>query len=220
MSFDINTKAHIELTAKLGSLHRSALPVAVRGTLNSAAFETKKHIPEIASRKFITRNKSFFRAFSTVSRAGGFDINTMKAMVGIDSSKGSKVAEGLEKQETGGSIESRKLIAHDKARVSGSNSKRVQAKHRFKNINIADSRKKQKISTNYLLIRKGSKGTVFEIKSTGKKRKMIPIYSYRNTRISRVKSTPFMAPASMMAANKMAQFYLIEAEKQFKRVLR
>lgn len=219
-SFDINTKAHIELTAKLGKLHRSALPVAVRGTLNDLAFETKKNIPETASRKFTTRNPSFFRAFSSVDRARGFDINSMTATVGINPSKGSKVAEGLEKQETGGAIQGRKLIPHDKGRVSGSHSKRLRRKHRFGNIKIGDSRKKGQGSINYLLIKKGSKGTVFEIKGTGRRRKLTPVYSYRSSKTSRVQSSPFMKPASIMAMKKINTFYRIQAERQFKRLLK
>ena len=219
MAFDINTKAAIELTVKLGKLHRSALPVAVRGTLNNAAFETKKYIPITASRKFITRNKSFFRAFSQVNMARGFDINSMKAEAGINAAKGSKVAEGLEKQETGGSIQGRKLIPHNKGRISSSIKKRVRKKHHFKNIKITDARKKGKGSINYLLIKKGGKGTVFEVRKVGKKQKLTPVYSYRNTKISRVTPSPFMKPASLIAAKKMPVFYKKQAERQFKRLL-
>lgn len=221
MEFDINTKAVIDLTAKLGALHRSALPVAVRGTLNDAAFATKKNIPIIASRKFTTRNRSFFRAFSSVNKAGGFNINNMKSEAGINAAKGSKVAEGLEKQETGGTINSRKLIPHKRGRVSSSQSKRVRAKNKFSSIGkIAVAGKKNQPKTNYLLIKKGSKGTVFEIKKTGKKRKLTPIYTYRNTRKSRVAPSPFMKPSAFLAARKIPEFYVKQAERQIKRLLK
>lgn len=220
MCFNINTKDHIKLTVKLGKLHRSALPVAIRSTLNDVAFETKKWIPKTASRKFITRNKSFFRSFSSVNRARGFNINTMSSQVGINPSKGSRVADGLEKQETGGSINSRKLIPHDKGRVSSSHQKRVKRKNRFQNIKIHDTRKKGRGKVNYLLIKKGGKGTVFEIKKAGKKQRLTPIYSYRNTKKSRVKASPFMRPASLIAQKKLPLFYIRNAEKQFKRLLK
>lgn len=219
MSFDINTSAAIDLTVKLGRLHKSALPVAVRGTLNNAAFETKSLLPKTASRKFVTRNKFFFRAFSSVQTARGFDINSMSSTVGINPAKGSKVAEGLEKQETGGNIQGRKLIPHDKGRVSGSHSKRLRAKNRFGKINITDVRRKKGKSTNYLLIKKGGKGTVFEVKGTGKRRKLVPVYSYRNTKVSRVKASPFMKPASLIALKQIPAFYKKQAERQFKRAL-
>jgi len=220
MGFDINTSAHIKLTVALGKLHRSALPVAVRGTLNDAAFETKQNIPKTASRKFITRNKSFFRAFSSVEKARGFDINSMSSVVGINPAKGEKVADGLEKQETGGGIKGRKLIPHDKGRISGSHSKKLRTKNRFNKINIVDVRKKKGKRGNYLLIKKGGKGTVFEIKSTGKRQKLVPVYSYRSTKISKVKPSAFMKPASIMATRKMPQFYVSQAERQIKRLLK
>lgn len=220
MAFDINTKSTIELTVKLGKLHRSALPVAIRGTLNNAAFETKKWIPITASRKFTTRNRSFFRAFSSVQQARGFNIGGMIAVVGINPLKGSKVAEGLEKQEIGGLIKSRKLIPHDKARVSSSHEKRVKKKHRFSNINISRPGQRGRGNVNYLLIKKGSKGTVFEIKQVGRKRKLTPIYHYRNRKTSRVQPSPFMAPASFIAQKKIPQFYVKQAKRQFKRLLK
>lgn len=220
MVFDINTKAYIELTAKLGGMHRSALPLAVRGALNNAAFETKRLVPIMASRKFITRNRSFFRAFSSVEMARGFHINSMQATTGINSAKGSQTAEGLEKQERGGNIKGRKLIPHDKGRVSGSHEKRLRRKNRFSNINISKQGNKRKGSINYLLIKKGSKGTVFEIKQVGRKRKLIPIYVYRSSRVSRVKATPFMKPAAFIARRQIASFYVQQAERQIKRLKR
>ena len=219
-TFDINTSEHIKLTAKLGKLHRSALPVAVRGTLDDASFETKRLLPETAARNFVSRNKSLFRAFSTVNKASGFNIDTMASEVGINPAKGSRVAEGLAKQETGGNIKSRKLIPHDKGRTSGSHEKKLKAKHRFGRIRISEAGKKGK-RTNYLLIKKGGgKGTVFEIKGVGKKQKLTPVYSYRSTKISKVDASPFMKPASESASRKIPAFYRARAEKQFKRLLR
>ena len=218
--FDINTTSAIDLTVKLGKLHKSALPVAVRSVLNDAAFETKRWIPIIASRKFTTRNKSFFRAFSSVNRARGFNINSFSAEVGINSLKGSRVAEGLVKQEKGGTINGRKLIAHDKARTSNSYAKRVRKKNHLDKLNIVDSKKRKgKKNINYLLIKKGGKGTVFEIKKSGKKSKLTPIYTYRNTKKSRVKASPFMAPSTFIARKKMPENYKKQAERQIKRLL-
>ena len=42
MILNVNTDAVVALTNKLEKLHRSAFPVAVRSTLNSAAFDMKK----------------------------------------------------------------------------------------------------------------------------------------------------------------------------------
>ena len=215
--FDINSEKSIQYSEKLGRLHRSHLPVAVRSTLNQAAFEAKRNIPITASRGFTTRKKSFMRAFSMVQKAGGFDINTMQSTVGINPAKGSKVAEGLEAQEKGGTIKGRKLIAHDKARVSGSHGKVVKKKHRLAGMRIG--KPGQKGNFNYLLIKKGSKGTVFEIKQTGRRRKLEPVYTYRSTKVSRVKPTPFVKQASMIARRKMPAIYKKEAAKRFKKAL-
>lgn len=42
MQLNVNTDATVALTNKLEKLHKSAFPVAVRSTLNSAAFDMKK----------------------------------------------------------------------------------------------------------------------------------------------------------------------------------
>ena len=125
----IDTDELIELTAKLGKMHRSALPSAARNTLNNAAFETKKEIPIQGKKKFVTRNKSFLRAFSTVDKASGFDLKKMKSTAGINNNKGSKVAEGLETQEFGGNLYTGRLVPHDNARTSNSHAKRLRRKN-------------------------------------------------------------------------------------------
>ncbi|MBL4809315.1 MAG: hypothetical protein JKY43_04565, partial [Phycisphaerales bacterium] len=49
VEFNVNTDAVVSLTNKLEKLHKSAFPVAVRGTLNSAAFDVKqKSMPAFA----------------------------------------------------------------------------------------------------------------------------------------------------------------------------
>jgi len=217
MAFDVNTDEVIKLTVKLGSLHKSSLPSAVRNTLNDAAFETKKWIPTTASRQFTTRKKSFFRAFSSVQRARGFDINTMQAVAGINPDKGSKVAEGLEKQETGGTLSGKKLIPHDKARISGSYGRSVRKKNYLSNISNISTPKNRKKGSKHILIKKGGKGTVFEIQKRARGSKLVPIYTYRNTRKTRLQPAPFMRPAAMIATKKIPAFYKNNAEFQIKK---
>jgi len=249
--FDVNTDASIALTAKLEKLHRSAFPVAVRQTLNRAAFTTKREMPNTAKKAFRKSNRPglsrFIRAFSAVDKATGFSLPSMKATVGINPAKGSDVAKGLEKQEYGGVIESRKLIPHDKGRTSGSFNKRVKSQNRFNKISFVSgrpsknrSRKSNIVAQAYvaaqtgkhLLIHKnksGSNGTVFKVrgvspKGTGSNRsvkiRLTPIYVYRHNSKSRVKSSPFVRPAAKIAAKQLDEFYSIEADKQFKRLLK
>ncbi|WP_300440722.1 hypothetical protein [Christiangramia sp.] len=244
-NFDVNTDGAIKLTAKLEKLHRSAFPVAVRGTLNDTAFKTKSLVPKVAKSKFTTRQKSFFRAFSTVDKAKGFDLRSMKATTGINSRKGSKVAEGLEKQEFGGNIQGRKLIPMDTSRTSNSHDKKVRRKHRFdrlgKTIRIRGrgnrgTRKSRlvarvmvanRLGASHFITNRGGKGTLFEIDSVRQnirtkkiKFKLTPLYRYRKSRISSVTKKPFMQPSAKLASKQMLNFYKKNAEKQFHRLLR
>jgi len=216
MAFDINTDEFIKLTVKLGNLHRAALPVAVRATLNDAAFETKALVPITASREFTIRNKSFFRAFSAVNKARGFDINSMQSEVGINASMGKDTAEGLAQQEKGGIVSGRKLVPFDAARIGGSNQRQVRKKHKLAQIKFTQPGRQRVGGINYLLIKKGSTGFLFEIMKT----KLKPLYFWRDDRKSKVEKSPFMAPASMIARNKIPGFYKRNAERQFNRVLR
>ncbi|MBC6999684.1 hypothetical protein [Cytophaga sp. FL35] len=246
-SFDINVDELINATAKLEKLNRSALPVAVRQTLNDTAFLTKKMLPKEASKKFTTRQKNFFNAFSTVQKAQGWDVNKMEAIVGIDTKKGSRVAAGLEAQETGGVIAGRKLVPHDMGRISGSYGKSLQKKHLFKKIRIHDATSAYKYGSNrgrkskfaaaafsaskrgtdYFLLKKGNRGTVFKLESplsSSLKRKTLklrfkPVYSYRGTKTHKVDPSPFMKPSATYAIKKIPEIYIKNAEYQFKRAL-
>jgi len=108
MRLDVNTRAIIHLTSRLEGLHRSAFPSAVRSTLNDAAFEMKKvNIEASARRNMKVKNKTFFRKFTGVERARGFNVGSMGATVGF-TDKGSKnsqkaVNSGMELNESGGS---------------------------------------------------------------------------------------------------------------------
>lgn len=218
--FNINTEKLIGLTATLEAMHKSVLPVSIRETLNDTAIETKRWIPKTADRKFITRNKSFIKSHTGFEKAKGFNINQMTAKVGIlpnKKGKGSKIAEGLEAQERGGSFRGRKMIPHDKGRASGNHEKKLSRRHRFIDIKIVDSKKRKgKGKINYLLIKKGGKGTVFEIKG----KKLIPAYHYRNTRTTRVEKNEFLKGASFIARKKMSKLYVKRAKIQVERELK
>lgn len=249
-SFDVNMDAAIALTAKLERLHRSAFPVAVRGTLNRAALKAKKEMPNTAKKAFKRSNRpglaTFIRAFSTVDKATGFTIKTMKATVGINANKGSQIAEGMEKQEFGGTIKGRKLIPHDRGRTSGSYTKRLQKKYQSNKLDFVKGKSKGRTRksnavakaivaqrTGKMILQKRNKsgglGSVFRIRSlsfsgNGPNRnvrfKVTPIYIYRRTKTSRVKASPFVKPAVQRAIKTIPDLYRREAEKQFKRLLK
>lgn len=215
MKLDVNTDAAIQLTAKLEKLHRSAFPSAVRNTLNDMAFEAKKQIPIEAKDQFTIRQKNLFNRFSVVEKASGFNVSSMVSKVGIDGSKLTKVAEGLEKQETGGTITGSKLIPNDKARVSGSYAKKVKMKNRLSGIKIATRRSPIK-GAKYILLKKGGQGNVFEINNG----KLTPIYTYQQTRQKKIQKRPFIQPAVKIATSKAETFYKNNAEFQFKKHLK
>lgn len=217
MKLDVNTDAAIQLTAKLERLHKSAFPSAVRNTLNDTAFEAKKIVPKIANEKMTIRQKNLFSRFTIVEKAKGFDVRNMASKVGIDGSTKSKLADGLEKQETGGNVNSRKLIAHDKGRISGSYGKKLKSKNQFSKIGNIASSKNRKKGSKHIMIKKGSsKGTVFEVNG----KKLTPIFVYRKSKISKLKARPFMKPSAEKASKKLEGFYKNNAEFQFKKFLK
>ena len=215
MKLDVNTGSAIQLTAKLEKLHKSAFPNAVRNTLNDVAFETKKLIPKKAEGNFTIRQKNLFKRMSLVEKAQGWNVNGMVSKVGLDGSKGS-LSDGLEKQETGGNLKGRKLIAHRMGRVSNSSAKKVKSKNQFKNIgNIGTSKRRVK-GSKYFRIDKGSKGTVFE--KVGKR--ITPIYNYRSNPITKLKKQPFIEPSAKESIKQMEMLYKKNAEFQFKKHLK
>lgn len=215
MELNVNTDAAIQLTAKLEKLHRSAFPSAVRNTLNDLAFEAKKQIPLEANDQFTIRQKNLFNRFSIVEKASGFNVGSMVSKVGIDGSKLTTIAEGLEKQETGGTITGSKLIPNDKARISGSYAKKVKMKNRLSGIKIA-TRKSPIKGAKYILLKKGGQGNVFEINNG----KLTPVYTYQQTRQKKIQKRPYIQPAVKTAVSKTEAFYKKNAEFQFKKHLK
>lgn len=140
MQLNINIDKVVVFTNKLEKMHRSALPVAIRETLNSAAFDVKKNtMPEYANKEFTNRTKNFFKANSKVNKATGFDVNSMEAVVGFYENKlknqGTNYAvKDLEQQEEGGQIGGRSFIPLKQARTSRSWNKNVKSEARRANI--------------------------------------------------------------------------------------
>lgn len=127
MRLNINTDSVIRLTATLERLHKSALPIAIRTALNSAAFDVKmKTMPDESQKAFVNRQKNFLKANSKVEQAQGFDINKMASTVGFFENKlninsTNYAVKDLEQQEHGGKIGHKTFIPMRAAR-RGSNS--------------------------------------------------------------------------------------------------
>lgn len=247
MQLNINTDACVVMTNKLEKLHKSAFPSAVRGSLNRAAFDVKKDtLLKHADEEFVKRQPNFFRAFSKVDMATGFNVNSMEATVGMTPQglKGGNnhAVSDLEQQERGGTIEGRKFIPMDSARVGNSANRNVRPMNRISNIKNIISAKNNKSKTEkgrflksvfaansggYVLseLHKGRQilWRIDSISSSARHKRLIvkktPLYTYDQTRDVKVKPTHFMQEASLESASKIERFYNEEGERQITRLM-
>lgn len=241
-TLNINTDALVAFTNRLEKLHRSDLPIAIRNTLTKAAFLTKKEsLLKIVKSTFVNRNKTFFRSKSRFKAAQGFNVNQMKATIGmvdIRRGGGDHAVRDLEEQEHGGTIGGRSFIPTDKARVGGNNSRNVSPRNRIGRINLSNvirtrrskgQGRSQKFVKAAILAKNkfGNRAFIltrkmlFRIDSLkiGKKLslKVTPLYSFVKARNVKVEATGFMRRSSMIQANKLDIFYKNEAEKRIKK---
>jgi len=236
VQFNVNTDAVVSLTNKLEKLHRSAFPVAVRSTLNSAAFDMKGNtILSSAAGTFVQRKPSFFKASSRVDSAKGFDVNTMRAMVGFTGK--SQAVEDLEQQEHGGKIEGRSFVPMRTARTSTSDTKPVRANARLSRIKVVSTanttgkNEAQKFVKSVLFAGVGGnvlsewngKKYLWRVNSLKRTKegqfKLTPLYSFEKGRDVKVSATGFMEKSTMQTATKMDDFFFRHAEKQFQKAL-
>lgn len=234
MQLNVNTDSVIIFTNKLEKLNRSAFPVAVRGALNSVAFDLKKrNIEKFANATFVRRQKNFFKANSRVDMARGFNLNTMEATVGFIPLKGTNHAvDDLEQQEHGGTIGGRSFIAMKPARVSNSPVKNIKRNTRISQIDkITEARKSRGRSNGQRFVQaivqagKGGyvlseRGILFRVDSERNsvgRWKLTPLYSFKKKRTVEVGATHFMERASLDSARNIERFYKIEAIKQFRK---
>lgn len=236
MKLNINTDAVVKFTNKLEKIHRSALPIAVRTSLNSAAFDVKKRtLLKETSESFTLRQKkkNFFKANSRVEQAQGFNMNTMRATIGMVEGGlegGNNYAvKDLEQQERGGTIKGKAFIPLKAARVGGSDIKVVRPQNRLSAINkVVDARKakgvndKQKFNFaahqagvgGYVLAKYKAKEILWRVNSLDGKIKLTPLYSYKEKRSVSVKPKGFMQKASTESAQLIEKFFILEAKKQ------
>lgn len=234
MLLNINNDAVVKFTSVLESMHKSALPSAIRGTLNKAVFDVKSNtLQKSADATFEKRQPNFFKANSKFENASGFNVNTMKATIGMTEIglKGghNHAVKDLEQQERGGVIQRKSFIPLPAARISGSQQKNVRANARLSAIKkIVDEKKQPGKSSRsrfvHALLEAGKGGFVLSgntlwrvnsVRKTGKKfMDKTAIYSFRRGRNVRVTGTSFMQTASLQSREKMEGFYQAEAQRQ------
>jgi hypothetical protein len=240
---NINTDAFVVLANKLERLNRSALPVAVRQTLNDAAFDVKqKTLQESASKNFIRRSPNFFKAFSAVNKADGFNINQMKAEVGMtDRGKVSArtAVKHMDLQEEGGATA--EGAAYLRAARAGNNAGKVRRSNYFDKSKLVHGALKRPGSakSNFVAMAfiaakekknisiKTSRGRFLVSVSNVRKLKngAIKITSKllmkdRAGKPAHITATHFSREAAQMTVNKIPGFWLKQAEKQFERALK
>jgi hypothetical protein len=133
MQLHINSDSVRDFTKVLQQMHKSAFPMAVRGTLNDAVYNVKTDTMPKKAAEFKKRSPNFFKANSKFEKAEGFNVNSMKATVGFFENKLANAStnyavKDLEQQEFGGPIKNKTFIAQKGARV---NNKMVRANARM-----------------------------------------------------------------------------------------
>lgn len=242
VTININTDASVALVNRLKSMHRSAMPLAIRGILNAAAFDVKvRTLDDSATQNFIRRSPTFFKRFSGVNRAAGFEINTMRATVGMTANgtaRAQTAIMNMEKQEHGGKVtEGLDYLA---ASRTGSNLDRsVRAAKRFDKSNVirgaykyTGTTKSRKIAAAYSALREnkyqkvkiGSRNfyrTVTSISKTSKGKVRIRsklIYVSRSGSIAPIMATHFSQEAAERTKPMIPTFFNREVQKQINRL--
>ena len=170
VKIDIDSKELESYTKKLRQVHRSALPLAVRGTLNEAAFHMKKEeMPKSFYDKFTIRSKSFITSKSGYSKCTNtFDISKMQSEAGVKKSNNPNDSQNkLIFQEEGG-VENRDFYPNDYVRKGKSNENKIYKDlyfSNFKNLRNGQPIRKPNVS----LIKKDN--AIFYVKSKNAKRK-------------------------------------------------
>jgi len=247
MRINVDDKAIKSLTVNLRAINRTALPVAIRDTLNDAAFDDKKNSLHTSARRNFPglKQPQFFKTFSRVNKATGYNINTMKSEIGMmDLGKPSarRAIENMDKQEIGGIVNDG--FSYLKASRGGKENGKVRRENYYDKGKVISGRsktkrgrgtKKSKFIARVFRAKKENKPMFFDsmrgnflvkVKRVSKKgRDKVSIdfkllMKDRATTPARIKGTHFAEEAAKMSQKKIPDFYLKNAEKQFKRALK
>jgi hypothetical protein len=231
MRFDVDSDGLVIYTNKLEKLHRAAFPNAVRNTLNDLAFETKlKNLIPTTEKEFNIREKTFFKANSSVEKAKGFEMRSMESVVGMRSNKpkgaNDYAVKDLEKQEYGGTITNKAFIASYGARIGKKG--RVRPNMRLNALGTINEQKNVKnrrvsfaiaVKENEGGFFKGGvkdKDSVFSV-NNGKTKL---VHSYEKGRNTKVKPTKFMEQSSLKSMRNLDVIYIRNAKKQIEKYMK
>lgn len=210
-TFNIDNHEVIEFTNKLEKLHRSAMPVAVRQTLNDVAFIAKNEVNKTFAGQFTERKKKFITSHTAVNKSiNTFNIKQMSSSMGVIKGK-SDAGDELQVHERGGTLKDRSAIATKDVRVGKSETKLVSKRFYLKNMKgkgvIYNDNKRRIFASN---------NTVIE-NVKGQKRFNV-LYRFRDNR--KYESNPFIAPAGKLAAAKLPSIFAANAKKRIEKELK
>jgi hypothetical protein len=242
---NVNNSGTIQLTSNLEKLNRSAFPSAVRNTLNNAAFNMKtKGLLISANENFANvRNPIFFKRFTEVNKAKGFDVNKMAAIVGFSNASDPKVRnviEGLYKHEYGGIVNNGSRYLKS-SRNSGSYKKKVRKTNYYDKNKVITGRssgkgtRKSKFVARMWKSDKENKAFFmnsirgnFLVKTTSisrtsnggiKSRLKFLMMSRKKTPV-KIKRNQFVSEAALMESKMMDSYFKANAEYQFLKELK
>lgn len=227
-AFNIDLSEIVKLTNKLEKLHRSALPIAIRSTLNDAAFDAKQiQVINTSKEQFTIRKKTFIKSHTTANKCKNtFDIRQMESSMGVIKGK-SDSGDKLKIQELGGKISNRDAIPTNEARVGRNANKLVSKKYYLQNLKTKgkklnkprDIMKAAAAAGKGGIIRYGN--TLAEIKQFRRDRgvKLKKIYALGNGRSVQIKKAPFISNAGHLSSKKINRFYRRNALRRIKKEL-
>lgn len=240
----IDTSKVKEFAIELQRVNKSAIPVTIRQTLNKAAYDVKQvTMPESSAAPFIHRMATFFKANSKVTQAEGFNISSMKSVVGFipkTDVKDTSVTD-LEQQESGGQIKGRSFIPLAQDRVNSSWQRNVKAAGRYRGFagKIYDSKDAPAKSSKLQYLQSAIDaakvgGLVIGNRLTSKGNKIAwqvqhinrfggntyvvatPLFAVEANRSVKPPATHFMQKASNISAAKMEGYFIELANKKIK----
>lgn len=210
LSININSTELVKYTKQLEDLHKSALPVAIRQTLNELAFIAKKEeLPKTFQKEFINRKKTFITSHSAFNRSKNtFDIAKMSSEFGIIKGK-SGAGDRLDLQEFGGKISNREKIPQLSVRTGKNIKRKVSKKFMFSNYkNMPNGRI---VRTKKQTIFKTNKG-VFMIKAGGAWSTL-----YLTNRSVTIDKHEFLYPTAIITSRKTVHIYQQKALERIKK---
>lgn len=137
--YSVDVRGLNKVIVELSGLHRAALPNTVRFTLNDLAFDVKKAtlVQGLHQTGMKIKSDSFFKRYSGVEKAKGYEVGKMQAQVGMMPSLGTGTADKtirrLEQQDDGGSLR-HDAIGLDNARTGKISTGRIKQASRRKSL--------------------------------------------------------------------------------------